>query len=188
MASIFTGGDIITARALYKEYFEFQPAFVVFMTTNALPVIDGADAALGRRVVLVPFRNVIGEEDRDKGLPAKLRAEASGIFNRLLQGLADYRRVGLAIPEDLKAEAADYTETSDMIAAFLVAEYDTAPGENVGARLLYMTYQQWCGENGLRPMSQPQFRPEMIKKLGYAPKKTNAGAIWPGLRGRKPTI
>lgn len=184
----FTGGDNITARALYKEYFEFQAEFVVFMTTNALPVIDGGDAALGRRIIIVPFRNVIPEGERDRHLPRKLEEEASGILNRLLEGLAEYRRVGLDIPYDLKAEAAQFCVSSDMLAIFIEEECESDPDATVRAQILYFRYQTWCGANGLRAMSQPQFRREMIKKIEKSPTKTKAGSMWPGMRMRKQTI
>ncbi len=96
-----TGGDVITARALYKEHFEFRPQFVIFMTTNAMPVIDGGDTALARRLVMVPFTNVVTAPQRDPDLPAKIRSEKSGILNRLLEGLTDYRKYGLCIPTNV---------------------------------------------------------------------------------------
>lgn len=51
-----TGGDIITSRGLYKEETEMTFQALVVMTTNALPVIDGSDMALARRLLLVPGR------------------------------------------------------------------------------------------------------------------------------------
>jgi hypothetical protein len=40
-----TGGDTITARYLYKEYFEFKPEFKIFLVSNHKPVIRGAGHA-----------------------------------------------------------------------------------------------------------------------------------------------
>ena len=155
-----TGGDPVTARFLHKELFEFDPEFVMFMTTNALPVIDGADGAMGRRIALIPFERVIPEKDRDPSLPDKMKAEASGILNRL----QSYRANGLVIPEDLKAEADRSVQSSDLIIGFIKARCNFAPDGKAGSRELYMVCRIWCGENGLRPLSQPQFQAEMIKK------------------------
>lgn len=179
----FTGGDTITVRALYKEHFEFKAEFLVLMTTNALPVIDGADNALARRIVLVPFSNVIPEQDRDNQLPDKLRAEGAGILNRLLEGLDDYKRNGLSIPTDIQAAAASYVGSSDMIAEFLDDEYERVQGASEGAAVVFASYQRWCGSKGLRPMSQPQFKPELVKKLGQQI-HTKKGSTWPGIRRR----
>lgn len=180
-----TGGDPITARFLHKELFEFDPEFVMFMITNALPVINGADSAMGRRVALIPFNRVIPEKDRDSSLPEKLKAEASGILNRLLEGLESYRANGLAIPEDLKAEAARYVQSSDMIYSFIEDRCELVPEGKVSSQVLNSAYRFWCGESGLRPLSQPQFRAEMIKKTEIAPTRTKEGMVWSGLALRR---
>ncbi|MEQ8903461.1 MAG: phage/plasmid primase, P4 family [Roseovarius sp.] len=180
-----TGGDPITARFLHKELFEFDPEFVMFMITNALPVINGADGAMGRRIALIPFNKVIPEEKRDSSLPEKLQAEASGILNRLLEGLESYRANGLAIPEDLKAEAARYVQSSDMIFGFIEDSCNFTPDGKVGAKELQFHYRMWCGENGLRPLSQPQFRAEMIKKTKIVPTRTKEGMVWSGVSLRR---
>lgn len=180
-----TGGDPITARFLHKELFEFDPEFVMFMVTNALPVINGADGAMSRRVVLLPFNKVIPEEKRDPSLPEKLQGEASGILNRLLEGLESYRSNGLAIPEDLKAEAARYVQSSDMILGFIEDRCDFEPNGKTAAKDLHSRYRMWCIENGLRPLSQPQFKSEMIKKTKITPTRLKEGWVWPGLALRR---
>jgi putative DNA primase/helicase len=183
-----TGGDPITARFLHKELFEYEPQFVMFMTTNALPVINGADAAMGRRIVLVPFNTVIPKEGQDASLPTKLRLEASGIINRVLEGLKDYKENGLAVPADLVAEAEAYTKTSDMIRSFLDDVCKITTEGVVRASNLYLAYKMWCGGNGLKPLSQPQFRAELIKKTGINPDRRKEGFVWPGLSVRRPTM
>ena len=180
-----TGGDMITARALYKEHFEFRPQFVMFMTTNALPVIDGGDKALARRLVMVPFNNVISASQRDPDLPAKIRSETSGIFNRLLAGLTSYRKTGLNIPKEVANEAAKYVASSDLIQSFLDDQCTIEEGVKVSAQQLYQTYQFWSGCNGTRPMSQPIFKQEIIKHTGIQQQRTNKGLEWPGVSLRK---
>ncbi|MCR9272544.1 MULTISPECIES: phage/plasmid primase, P4 family [Mameliella] len=174
-----TGGDTITARALYKESFEFQPQFTLFMVSNALPVIDGGDAALARRLILVPFENVI--HNRDDTLPERLREEASGIFNRILAGLADYRENGLGVPETVATAAARYAADSDLIMAFLEESCEINETASVGASDLYRAYRTWCGKGGYSQLSQNIFRQEIIKRTSISPKRTNKGNVWPGI-------
>ncbi|GHU12348.1 hypothetical protein FACS1894161_0380 [Spirochaetia bacterium] len=81
-----TGNDRMTARFLYGEFFSFVPTFKIFMATNHKPVIKGTDHGIWRRIKLIPFTNRIPEEKQDKNLEEKLRAEASGILNWLLEG------------------------------------------------------------------------------------------------------
>ena len=184
----FTGGDRITARALYKEYFEFEAAFVVFMATNALPVINGGDEALARRLLIVPFTTTVPAERRDPELPRKLKEEAPGILNRLLEGLKDYLENGLAVPEDIKKEAAKFCASSDMLEIFLEEKCEIGSSNTVGSADLIRHYRTWNEANGLRPFSTPQFNSEISKKLGLSSKKTKTGKVWQGFRLRPPVF
>jgi putative DNA primase/helicase len=183
----FTGDDKITARALYSAEVEYKAKFVLVMTTNALPVIDGGDPALARRLVLLPFTKVVSEADRDPDLARKLEAEAPGILNLLLEGLQEYREIGLALPGDLKAEVAKFVVSSDMVAAFLQDETEAVADGAVGAKALYNHYRTSCGMSGIRALSMPQFRQEMLKK-GYVTKRSRDGQAWQGLRLRRPHL
>ena len=50
-----TGGDRISARFLYAEFFDFEPVFKLWLGTNHKPVIKGGDEGIWRRVRLIPF-------------------------------------------------------------------------------------------------------------------------------------
>src|SRR5207249_10580131 len=60
-----TGGDVVVARRLYREHFEFTPNFKLIIVTNHRPTIRGTDNAIWRRVRLVPFTVTIPPEERD---------------------------------------------------------------------------------------------------------------------------
>ena len=51
-----TGGDEITARHLYKAWFEFKPQFQIVCAVNELPKLDWVDDAYFRRVRILPFQ------------------------------------------------------------------------------------------------------------------------------------
>jgi putative DNA primase/helicase len=185
-----TGGDIIAARALYREHFEFKPEFVMFMTTNVLPVIDGGDKALERRLILVPFKNVLTVDQCDHDLPTKLKSEASGILNRIQEGLTDYGENGLNIPRSVKAEIGKYIEHSDLIQNFLDDRCELKPGTEARASELYQAYVGWSSVNGTKPCSQPTFKLEITKRTNIQQTRTNKGNVWPGmsLRPRSPSM
>ena len=169
---------------LYGAEFEFKPKFALVMATNALPVIDGGDAALARRLILLPFASVVPEHRRDPALGRKLEGEASGILNRLLQGLREYREIGRAVPQDLKAALAAFVASSDMLSSFLEVATERVEGKAVGARELYRSYRSWCESSGIRSLSEPQFRQELLKK-DYRTKRLNTGNAWSDLQLRR---
>ena len=70
-----TGGDEITARFLYGEFFSFMPTFKIFMATNHKPRIMGVDNGIWRRIKLIPFTVKIPEDKMDRDLTNKLMAE-----------------------------------------------------------------------------------------------------------------
>jgi putative DNA primase/helicase len=176
-----TGGDTIAARALYKEHFEFRSEFVMFMVTNNLPVIDGGDTALARRLILVPFEKVVPPDQCDPQLSAKLLKEANGIFNRLLEGCEDYLENGLNIPPSLTSAADKYIESSDLIAEFLKDRCIIEGEHQVSASALHKAYVRWCEGNVIKPFSQPIFKTEIMKRTNLKQKRTNKGNVWPGV-------
>ena len=70
-----TGGDTISARFLYQEFFEFKPTFKLWLATNHRPSIRGTDDAIWRRIRLIPFTRQFSGRNRDPKLLETLRGE-----------------------------------------------------------------------------------------------------------------
>ena len=84
---MMTGGDRISCRALYKDYFEFDPQFKLWLATNNLPTISGSDEAIWRRIKVIPFPVTIPDAERDRMLGDRLARELPGICRWAMQGL-----------------------------------------------------------------------------------------------------
>lgn len=100
-----TGGDEITARFLYGEFFSFKPTFKIYMATNHKPKIRGADNGIWRRIKMIPFTVTIPPEQRDNDLGEKLLTENSGILNWLIEGFAMWKKEGLKMEPNAIKEA-----------------------------------------------------------------------------------
>jgi putative DNA primase/helicase len=142
-----TGNDQMTARFLYGEFFNFTPTFKIFMATNHKPVIKGTDYGIWRRIKLIPFTTRIPEDKQDKDLELKLREEAGGILNWLLEGTARWRRERLKAPPAILNATDEYRGEMDVIGNFLKERCVQTPGVSVRIRELFKAYQEWCGEN-----------------------------------------
>jgi putative DNA primase/helicase len=176
-----TGGDVITARFLYSEYFEFRPQFKLFLATNHKPRIRETDLAMWRRIRLIPFVVTIPTEEQDKELVEKLRQEAAGILRWALQGLADWRRRGLEAPTMVTHATSEYRSEQDVLQHFIDERCVLEPDAEATASELYKAYREWCESSGERPICKRDFGLE-LKARGLQEARSAASRGWRGIR------
>ena len=172
MVKLVTGGEPIQARHLNRDFFKFYPQFKLTMSGNFRPTISGADEGIWRRVRLVPFNITIPKEERDPLLTDKLRAEASGILNRLLDGLRHWCDKGLIEPQEVTEATASYREDSDPFGRFASMCLEAAPGQRVQSSACFELYEAWCKSSGEKPWSARGLSLAM-KERGYVSKQSN---------------
>lgn len=170
LIKLVTGGEPIQARHLNRDYFKFRPAFKLTMSGNYRPSIDGTDEGIWRRLVLVPWLVTVAIPDRL--LPFKLAAEASGILNRLLDGLRDYLDAGMVWPEAVTEATEQYREDSDPLGRFLADAVATSPGNRVQVTELHRVHSAWAKANGEKEWSAKGLSAAM-KERGYRSKQSN---------------
>jgi putative DNA primase/helicase len=149
-----TGGDRVTARFFYKEFFEFVPECKLFLATNHKPEIRGTDHATWRRLRLIPCEVTIPAAEQDRTLVAALQAELPGILNWAIQGCLDWQREGLGEAEAIQQATAAYRADMDILADFLEACCVPDPDAFVLSRELYQVYEAWCAQNAVEPLKQ----------------------------------
>jgi putative DNA primase/helicase len=143
-----TGGDTVTARFLFKDYFEFRPQFKLWLAANHKPIIRGTDNAIWRRIRLIPFTVTIPESERDSKLAAKLRAELPGILAWAVRGCLDWQRSGLGTPNEVRNATDSYRAEMDTLAAFIDERCFVGPAATVKKGDLYSAYKAWAEGNG----------------------------------------
>ncbi len=158
-----TGDDMVTARKLFGDEFEFKPEFKLWMATNHKPVIRGTDTGIWRRIHLIPFTVQIPEEKADKYLKYKLAKELDGIFRWAIDGCMLWQREGLSMPKAVLGAVKEYRHEMDVISAFI----DSCCHESgeVRASQLYAVYAKWADENNEYKMSNTKFGIEMQKRF-----------------------
>jgi putative DNA primase/helicase len=99
-----TGGDSISTRKLYQEYFTFKPQFKMVLSTNHKPVIYGTDNAIWDRIRLVPFTVTIPEAERRPihEMMGMFQDEAPGILAWMVKGCLEWLEKGLQTPEEVR--------------------------------------------------------------------------------------
>lgn len=149
-----TGGDTITCRFLHAEFFQFQPEFKLWLSTNHKPKASN-DEALWGRLKLIPFTYRITDDQKDRKLKAKLKAELPGILKWAVDGCLKWQRDGLKDPQIVSSATGDYRGQMDTIGQFLDDCCDIGDDNYyVMATPLYDAYKQWCIDMGERPESQ----------------------------------
>jgi putative DNA primase/helicase len=177
-----TGQDTISARFLFKEFFEFSPTFKVFLAANHKPQIRGTDHGIWRRIRLIPFQVCIPDAEQDRDLGEKLRAELPGILALAVRGCLSWQREGLTPPAEVCAATQGYREEMDTIGAFLGECCILGPGATVSASALYATYREWCEQCHETELSQREFATRLHERGLEPGKGTHGVRLWKGLR------
>jgi putative DNA primase/helicase len=175
-----TGGDLITARFLYKECFTFRPTWKIWMATNHRPEIRGSDDGIWSRPKLIPFE-VSFEGREDRGLKSALLdvRELSGILNWAVEGCQRYQEEGLCYPEAVTEATARYKADSDVIGRF-IAECCVVGYGFARARPLFRAFSQWADDVGEQEMTEKAFCLRMEER-GYEKKRKRDGVAYMGL-------
>ena len=176
-----TAGDTITARQLYAQPVQFQPAFKLLMLGNHRPIIRGNDYGIWRRVRLVPFTKTFSEQERDPHLLDTLKAEAQHILAWMVEGCTEWQRRGLAdVPAVVAIQTADYRQEQDVIGQWLgeCTKSDRACEVDTGD--LYASYRNWALEAGLKPASKVSLG-RRLSERGYSGRKSHNKRFWVGM-------
>jgi putative DNA primase/helicase len=174
-----TGSDPVAARRMFENLWQFNPTHKLFLVTNHRPDITGTDEGIWRRVHLVPFRVRIPDDQQDKGLADKLRAELPGILAWCVGGCLLWQQEGLKAPEEVQAATKAYRSEQDVLAAFIAECCDVQQELKCRATTLYAAYKAWADRGGEGPINQRHFG-RALKERGYE-SYTNNGTMYRGI-------
>ena len=171
---ITSGNNKIVARFLYGNEFEFLPKMKIWLATNYEPRIIGTDKGIWRRIVEIPCRRSLRDDEVDKDLIYKLREEKDQIFNWLIEGCLLWQQEGLKLPECLLKEKERYKTDQDIIQQWVNEYCELHPMYIEKATTLFESFKNYCYRNNEYPMSQTLFGRNFSKKFH---KRTSNGAI-----------
>lgn len=176
MVKQLTGRDLVTARQLYKDYFEFRPECKMWLVTNHKPIIQGTDHGIWRRIYLIPFEVVIPEEEQDKRLPDKLKTELSGILNWCIEGFHEWAEIGMKPPAKIRESTKEYQSEMDKMGSYIDDCCELDKQEKTPLDLLYTSYLDWCRVNEEFSNNKRAFA-RQLKERGLISKRSTGGSI-----------
>jgi putative DNA primase/helicase len=154
-----TGGDVMTARFMRQDFFEFRPVGKIHYITNHLPRISD-DGAVWRRVVLFDWVVVVPLEQRVRGLTEILvETEGGAVLAWLIEAAREYLAVGgegsgagvggLLVTDAMRARVEAYRGEEDQVGAWIGEVMVEAPEHFVSTADLFGSWSAWCARMGL---------------------------------------
>ena len=160
LVKMMTGGDTVSARFLHKEFFEFKPTCKLWLVANHAPRVRADDGAMWRRILRLPFEQIVPKEKRDPKLKEELLdASVSGaaILAWAVRGAMLWREAGLGVPKIVTDATEEYRQEQDPLVEFFDERCILEPEAKVARRSLRQQYEQWCKDTGSRPIGAKSF-------------------------------
>jgi len=162
-----TGDEMIAARFMRQDFFEFRRTHRHLIYGNYRPLLAAPDKALASRLHLVPFLADFSGARGDPTVPAQLRDEAPAILRWLIEGAVRYHEDGgvlrkcAAVEDATAAYVADHSTFDTWIDECTQA----CPDARTPGTLLYYSFSKWKELRGEKPLSQTRWGEEMGRRF-----------------------
>ena len=170
-----TGGDVITARFMRQNFFDYTPQFTLFIAGNHQPRFRGIDEAMRARVVMMPFLVTIPPEERDQDLPEKLQAEWPAILRWMIDGAVEWNKRGLDVPDSIAAASKEYLDSEDILAEFVDVYLVEDPEAKTSSDDIYDCFKHWQIKSGVKSVWHKRTMTKALKERGFKPTRLTGG-------------
>jgi P4 family phage/plasmid primase-like protien len=164
----FTSGDPMQMDRKYKSPIQAVPTARLVLATNNLPRFSDRSSGLWRRMILMPFRVTIDENDprrifgMDKPSWWEASGELPGILNWSLMGLDRLRQQDRFTHSKICEDAlTEYRTENNPARMFLLESCRESAEGQVPCGDLYRSYRSWCDEHGYSPLAERAFGKEV---------------------------
>ena len=184
-----TGGEKISARALYQSAITYKPQFTLWLSCNDLPMVTDKSLFASERIKVVEFNRHFTPEEQDTHLKDELceQSSMSGIFMWLVRGYIRYKERGLTMSDDLKKVVKKYENDNDIVLQFLEARCERHSEEDqfntkdsrvlIKAKDLYQAFKIWAKSEGAYVLSARKFNAEMERHPEWFDRKSTSSGF-----------
>jgi P4 family phage/plasmid primase-like protien len=164
----FTSGDRMMFDRKNIDPVEALPSARLVLATNNRPRFSDRSGGIWRRLLLMPFRVQIKQEERVYGMDKAgwwlQQGELPGVFNWAIEGLKRLRERGcFTEPKVCQEAVADYKTDCNPAREFLKELCKESKSGRALVETVYGDYQSWCKANGYQPMSNANFGKELAR-------------------------
>jgi putative DNA primase/helicase len=174
-----TGDATLSARFMRMDFFEFEMTQKHVVIGNFKPRLRGGDAAMARRMQLLPFQAKFTGPGRDPHMLEKLKQEAPAILQWIIEGAVQWSSEGLAVPCLVREASAEYMAEHDDLAMW--QEECCEPAGETRADALYESFVRWKKARGEHPPSQTAWGNRLASRPGISKRRSN-GIRYAGIR------
>lgn len=143
-------GEAVSVRALYRSSHTMYRYTKFISSCNTTPRAEYT-YGFSRRLVLLPMRVTIKENEADLELTEKLKTELPGIFNLVLKALQEFINDGYRFFESDECRKAKdhYMMQGDSVRLFLEECCEMGYSYGSAGKMLYEEYRKYCNEIGM---------------------------------------
>ena len=191
----------MTIERKYGDPFQLRNRARLTFATNVLPRFADRSNGIWRRMLILPFSQVVPEEKRDRRYLDPewwiASGELPGVFLWALEGLRRLRERGrFNEPVECRMIREEYKRDSNPAGVFLLDNCTADITATTPGNVLFKAYSAHVKEQGHHPLSEPMFAREVRRLFPLAEKQKNPTwqpdgtrvRLWLGLRfnGRTP--
>lgn len=189
-------GDSVTAARKYQNPITYVPTYRLWLMSNFSLDVDSDDDAAWNRILKVPFDVQIPPTKIDRSFPDKLKAEASGILNWMIDGwkrVASRPNRDLLVPEPVKIATKKAREDNDRVRTWFDDQYEITNVDNDqlntnAAWSNFQTYYRGVRDEQL-PATQRTLTTVLAERIIKRPTKHGRhGNYFPGVKLRQSQI
>lgn len=173
---MLTGGDIISARKMYKDFFDFKPSHTLFLALNHLPSVKSGGSGFWRRLRKIDFNYQVPEALQKQGLADEIfNEEGAGVLAWMIEGAKRVIAQGLTEPASVKLATTEYRFEEDHISKFIDDCVQQNALASVNSSDLLHAYKQWCQSEGEIPIAMTPLIRELRMRLPISPIRGSNG-------------
>jgi P4 family phage/plasmid primase-like protien len=179
---MLTGGDMLSARFMGQNFFDFKPTHTLFLAVNHLPAVKSGGDGFWRRLRKLDFKVTIPKErQRENFAQTIVEEEGPGILQWIVEGAVRVTAAGFSEPQSVRLSTLEYRHEEDHIAKFLDERVVVASNGSVTKTAIFNAYRDWCIDNGEKPITQNALNREVRTRMNTVEAEVHGARMFSGI-------
>lgn len=175
-------GEPIGTRQIREKAFTMTNYAKLIFNVNKLDDADIENThGFGRRLLFIPFEQVIEKKDQDKNLHKKILENKSGVMNWIIEGIEEVLiNEEIYVSEKCNKFLDNFKKETSPIQLFLeinqfIPSQDS--NETIDFQEMYEIYREFCKKQGEKIVAMRSLNAD-LKRLGFESKRKKQGFVW----------